>query len=114
MNKKINMSELVKNLTEESFQQTISTDKIVLIDVFTTWCGPCKILSPIINELAEHYQESVIISKVEADSNTDLADQLKVKSVPTLILFKGGQEIDRQMGAKSKKDLISWISQYQN
>ena len=108
------MSELVKNLTEESFQQTISTDKIVLIDVFTTWCGPCKILSPIINELAEHYQESVIISKVEADSNTDLADQLKVKSVPTLILFKGGQEIDRQMGAKSKKDLISWISQYQN
>lgn len=108
------MSELVKNLTQETFQETISTDKIVLVDVFTTWCGPCKMLSPVIDELADHYQNEVTISKIEADSNSDLASELNVKSVPTLILFKGGQEIDRQMGAKNKTQLISWISKHQN
>lgn len=107
------MSNKVKELNDSNFDETINNNKIVLVDVYTTWCGPCKMMMPVLEQVGEHYSDSVIISKLEAESNIDTSNQLNVRSVPTLILFKDGKEIERQLGAKSKTELINWISSHE-
>lgn len=107
------MSNLVKELNQSNFSEVINKNKFVLVDIYTTWCGPCKMMMPVLEQLNEHYSDSVIISKLEADSNMDISNQLNIKSVPTLILFRDGKEIERQLGAKNKTELINWISSHQ-
>ncbi len=106
------MSDFVKELNSDNFEKTLELNGIVLVDVWATWCGPCKALSPIIDELGEHYQNTVVISKLEADSNSDLISELGVRTVPTLILFKDGLEVERISGTKTKKSLIELIDKY--
>lgn len=106
------MSNFVKELNKANFTETLESNQIVLVDVWATWCGPCKALSPIIDELGEHYQNEVIISKLEADSNSDLVSELSIRTVPTIILFKDGLEVERISGTKTKKALIELIDKY--
>jgi thioredoxin 1 len=108
------MTTHLTDITKENFEETLKANKIVLIDVYTTWCGPCKSLSPIIDDVADHYEGKVIISKLEAESNTDLATDLKVRAVPTLILFNDGVEVERATGLKTKQFLIDWIEKYKS
>lgn len=92
----------------ENFDNLISTD-VVLVDFFATWCGPCKMLSPILEEMVNE-RSSVKIVKVDIDESMDLARRYGIMSVPTLILFKDGKLISQTTGFMPKTDLENWIN----
>ncbi len=94
------------NLNSNNFNEEITnTDKLVLIDFFATWCGPCKMLSPIISEIANEYSNNIKVCKVNVDENQDLALKYNVMSIPTLIFFKNGEIIKSSVGFHTKSEL---------
>jgi thioredoxin 1 len=103
------MSELI-NLNKESFSKVISEEnKTVLVDFWAPWCGPCKALTPILEEIADELGEKVGIYKVNVDENTDLAQEHGVQSIPTLLLYKNGSLSETIIGLKSKDELVELI-----
>jgi len=100
----------VKEMTSENFQTLVSGDKPVLVDFFATWCGPCKMLSPLIEQLAEEKSGEITVCKVDINQQEALADKFGVESVPTLILFKNGQEAKRVVGFQPMQLLLNFIS----
>ena len=93
------------DLTKENFQAEITkSDKPVLVDFWAVWCGPCQMMAPILHEL-EAEMPDVQIGKVNVDEQMDLARQIRVVSIPTLIIFKNGQEVQRMVGVTSKDEL---------
>ena len=104
------MSEI--NLNSSNFNEEItSTDKLVLIDFFATWCGPCKMLSPIISEIAEEYSNSVKVCKVNVDESQDLALKYNIISIPTLIFLKNGEVLKSNVGFCTKSELDNIIKE---
>lgn len=89
-------------------QEVLNSDKPVLVDFFATWCGPCKMLSPIVDELAEEHPE-IKVCKINVDEQQELARQFQVMSIPTVIVFKNGQPVQRSLGLKTKKDLENMV-----
>jgi len=103
------MSELI-NLNKESFSKVISSEnKSVLVDFWAPWCGPCKALTPILEDIANEKSEQVSVYKVNVDENTDLAQEHGVQSIPTLLLYKNGSLSETIVGLKSKDELIQLI-----
>jgi thioredoxin 1 len=103
------MSELI-NLNKESFSKVISSEnKTVLVDFWAPWCGPCKALTPILEDIANEKSEQVSVYKVNVDENTDLAQEHGVQSIPTLLLYKNGSLSETIVGLKSKDELIQLI-----
>ena len=93
------------DLTKENFQAEITkSDKPVLVDFWAVWCGPCQMMAPILHEL-EAEMPDVQIGKVNVDEQMDLARQFRLVSIPTLIIFKNGQEVQRMVGVTSKEEL---------
>ena len=100
------MSELV-NLNKESFDKIVSSgDKTVLVDFWAPWCGPCKALTPILEEISGEMGDQVGIYKVNVDENTDLAQEHGVQSIPTLLVYKGGALSETIVGLKTKDELV--------
>lgn len=93
------------------FNDLINSDTPVLVDFFATWCGPCKTMSPILDEVAKEVQGKAKIIKVDVDKNQQAAAVYQVRGVPTLILFKSGKQIWRQSGVVSANELINLINQ---
>ena len=96
-------------LNKENFTETVGSNKHVLVDYWAEWCGPCKMVAPILEEIASDMSEKLIIGKVDVDANQELAAQLNIMSIPTLILFKDGEIVDQAIGALSKAQLLSFI-----
>lgn len=95
--------DLVIEINNDNFQSEVaSSDQPVLIDFYATWCGPCKAMSPIIDELAEKYNGRVKVGKVDADQAPELATEYGVQGLPTFMIFKGGQKVDVLVGAQSQ------------
>ncbi|KIC72655.1 Thioredoxin [Neochlamydia sp. EPS4] len=103
------MSEHLKHLDDDNFGTTIATG-VTLVDFFADWCGPCKMIAPIIEELAGELAEKATIAKVDIEKAQKVTAQYGVTSIPTLIVFKEGQEIKRFVGVKSKQDLKNAIT----
>jgi thioredoxin 1 len=96
------------NLTQENFAAEVTQSaEPVLVDFWAEWCGPCKMISPILDELAQEYGERLKIGKVNVDEQQNLASQFGVQSIPTLLVFQKGQVVDQVVGLRSKRDLKS-------
>lgn len=105
------MSDKLIHLTDENFQQTIN-EGLVLVDFYATWCGPCRMITPIIEELAGMVEGKARIGKLDIDQAQDITSSLQITSVPTLILFKDGKEAKRIVGVKDLDYLHNLITSY--
>jgi thioredoxin 1 len=94
---------------EDNFEDEIDTDKLVLVDFYATWCGPCKKLSPILEEVATEHDEIKLI-KVDVDQNPNLSQQFSITAMPTLVVIKNGEEVDRSVGLVSKQKVINMVN----
>ncbi len=92
-------------ITDANFEEIIASDKPVLIDFWAEWCGPCKMIGPVVEELAAEYEGKAVIGKVDVDSNPGVSAKFGIRSIPTLLVFKGGEIVDKQIGAVPKSVL---------
>lgn len=96
----------------EKFNEIINGSQLTLVDFFATWCGPCKMMHPVLEQLKDEMGESLRIIKVDVDKNEKLSGNYRIQSVPTLILFRGGEAVWRQSGAMRLSDLKGIVSSY--
>lgn len=100
-------------ITDSNFQELVlNSDKLSVIDFWAVWCGPCKIIGPYIDALSVEYADRANIGKVDVDTNQDVSLQFKVRSIPTVVFIKGGQEVDRLVGAVPKSVIEEKIKAY--
>ena len=97
-------------VTDEQFEQEVlKADLPVMVDFWAAWCGPCKIVSPMVEELAEEYSGKVKFVKLDTEENFDIPDRYGIRSLPTLMIFKGGEQVDQIFGAKPKAELKRYL-----
>ncbi|MGI9533095.1 thioredoxin [Lutimonas sp.] len=99
------------HLSENDFKQTLETNQAVVIDFYADWCGPCNALSPTVEKLASEFEGEVSIKKVNVDDHKALAHQFGVRSIPTLVYFSNGEEVNRSNGVLSENQLRAQIQQ---
>jgi len=97
---------------KSSFNDIINSNQPTLVDFHADWCGPCKMLAPILKEVKHELQDSIKIVKIDVDKNQVIASKYQVRGVPTMILFKNGNQLWRQSGVVQKNDILSTIKQY--
>ena len=99
-----------KNVTDENFEtEVLKASKPTLVDFWAEWCGPCKQIGPILEEISDEYKEKVTIGKLDVDENPEIASKYQIRGIPTMMLFNNGTLIDTKVGMSSKNDLIQWI-----
>lgn len=105
-------SELIKHITDASFDaDVLQSPQPVLVDYWAEWCGPCKMIAPVLDELATTYQGKLTIAKMNVDENRDIPAKFGIRGIPTLMVFKGGQLAATKVGAMSKAQLSDFINQ---
>ena len=104
------MSESILKLTDAEFEnQVIKSEKQILVDYWAEWCGPCKMIAPVLEEVASELSDKILIGKLNVDENSETPPKYGIRGIPTLMLFKNGEVIGTQVGAISKSDLINFI-----
>ena len=105
-------SDLIKHVTDESFgTDVLQSETPVLVDYWAEWCGPCKMIAPILDEVSESYKDKLQIAKMNVDENRDIPAKFGIRGIPTLMLFKGGQLAATKVGAMSKAQLTAFLDQ---
>ena len=102
----------ITTVTAENFDALAAEELPVLVDFWAPWCGPCRTLSPIVDELADEMADRMKVGKCNVDENQDIAMKFGVMSIPTLVILKGGQEVGRTVGAMPKAKLVSELEKY--
>ena len=100
---------MVTELTRDNFNEIVKSDKPVLVDFWASWCGPCRMVSPIIDQLAEEYAGKISVGKVNVDDEGALAAEFAIVSIPTVLLFKNGKVVDKLVGVHSFDDFADMI-----
>jgi len=103
----------VTELNNENFNEKISSG-VVLVDILAEWCVPCKMLSPIINEVGAHFGESILVGKLDADANSEVVKELGIRNIPTVLIYKDGEIVDRFVGVKPKNEIIQLVEKQLN
>jgi len=94
-------------VTDSNFQELIiDAGKPAIVDLWAEWCGPCRMLTPIINDFTEEYKDRVVVAKLDVDSNPGVARQFSIRNIPTILFFKDGQVVDKQVGVVPKSVLV--------
>ena len=100
-------------LTDSNFDELVlKSDKPVIVDFWAVWCGPCRIIGPIVQEIGEEYSDQVLVGKVDVDHNPDVARKYGIRNIPTLLFFKNGEVVDKQVGSVPKAVLVKKLEQY--
>lgn len=104
------MGQLIQQVTDANFEEEVlQSDQPVLVDYWAEWCGPCKGLAPVLDEVAREYEGRLKIAKLNVDENSEIPPKYNIRGIPTLILFKNGVEVANKMGALSKSQLSAFI-----
>ncbi|GHU89301.1 thioredoxin [Bacteroidia bacterium] len=96
---------MAMEITDANFEQLVSGDKPVVVDFWAEWCGPCRMITPIIEELAHEYKGKAVIGKVNVDENDEITGQYGIRNIPTILYFKNGEVVDKFVGAAQKSVL---------
>ena len=102
-----------EQVTDSTFTQEVLDSEVpVLVDFWAPWCGPCRMVAPVVDEIAAQYEEKIKVVKVNTDENPNVASKYGIRSIPTLMIFKGGQKVDMVVGAVPKTTLANTIEKY--
>jgi thioredoxin 1 len=104
---------MAKEITENNFEESVlNSDQVALIDFWAQWCGPCRAIAPIIEDLANEYEGKAVIGKVDVDTNQEIAMKYSIRSIPTILIIKNGEVVDRHVGATTKAILKAKIDKF--
>ena len=101
---------MAKIATNTSFDELLQSEKLVIVDFWATWCGPCRMLSPLLDEVEEEMADKITVVKVNVDDADEIAMRYRIMSIPTLLFFKNGQLVDKTVGAMPKSTLVDKIN----
>ena len=101
---------MAKIATNTSFDELLQSEKLVIVDFWATWCGPCRMLSPLLDEIEEEMSDKITVVKVNVDDADEIAMRYRIMSIPTLLFFKNGQLVDKTVGAMPKRTLVEKIN----
>ena len=103
---------MAMHLTASTFEEVIAGDKPVLVDFWATWCGPCRMIAPTIEEIAADFEGRAVVGKVDVDEEPALAKRFGIMSIPTLIVLKGGKDVEQSVGSRGKQDIAAMLNRH--
>jgi len=109
----LKIKKMALELTDANFDALVlHSDKPVIVDFWAVWCGPCRVIGPIVQEIGEEYSDQVLVGKLDVDHNPAIARRYGIRNIPTLLFFKNGEVVDKQVGSVPKQVLVNKLEQY--